>query len=149
MKSHENMLKQRRRWINSSMFAFLYVWKNFQHHASQSKHSGYDKYFALNIAMVLSMISLVTTYFSPTLFFYVLFTTILQINVKSDLVFIIARFVSTIFVCFYLIGVAGSLMGNIWIPYARYISMVMAVFVFILFGLLVYNVLGIYLSIKL
>jgi cellulose synthase/poly-beta-1,6-N-acetylglucosamine synthase-like glycosyltransferase len=81
MKSHEDLMKQRRRWINSSMFAFLYVWKNFQYHASQSKHSGFDKYVRLNLAMFLSMMSLITTYFAPTLFFYVLFTTILQISV--------------------------------------------------------------------
>jgi hypothetical protein len=63
------------------MFAFLYVWKNYQYHVSQSRHSGIDKYFSLNISMMLSMLSLVTTYFSPTLIFYVLFTTILQISI--------------------------------------------------------------------
>jgi chitin synthase len=119
MKSHEDLMKQRRRWINSSMFAFLYVWKNYQYHVSQSKHSGLDKYVRLNIAMMLSMLSLITTYFSPTLIFYILFTCILQIGITTDYIFILARVISISFVCFYLIGVAGSLMGNIWIPYSR------------------------------
>jgi cellulose synthase/poly-beta-1,6-N-acetylglucosamine synthase-like glycosyltransferase len=148
MKSHEDLMKQRRRWINSSMFAFLYVWKNFQYHVSQSRHSGIDKYFRLNIAMLLSMLSLITTYFSPTLIFYILFTTILQISITTTYVFIIARVISTIFVCFYLIGVAGSLMGNIWIPYSRYISVVMAFFTFGVLGLVLYNIVGIYLNLS-
>lgn len=148
MKSHDDLMKQRRRWINSSMFAFLYVWKNYQYHASQSKHSGLDKYFRLNIAMLLSMLSLITTYFSPTLIFYILFTTILQISIDTGFVFIIARVVSTAFVCFYLIGVAGSLMGNTWIPYSRYISVVMALFTFGVLGLVVYNIVGIYLNLN-
>ena len=41
MKTHEDLMKQRRRWINSSLFAFLYVWKNYFHkevrfHSNQS-----------------------------------------------------------------------------------------------------------------
>lgn len=33
MKTHEDLMKQRRRWINSSMFAFLYVLRNYYFNA--------------------------------------------------------------------------------------------------------------------
>lgn len=128
------------------MFAFLYVWNNYQYHASQSNHNGFDKYVRLNLAMILSMLSLITTYFSPTLIFYILFTTILQISITTEYVFIIARVISIFFVCIYLVGVAGSLIGNGWIPYARYISIVMALITYGLMGLVTYNIVGIYLN---
>ena len=34
MKTHMDLMKQRRRWINSSLFAFLYVFKNYYFNAS-------------------------------------------------------------------------------------------------------------------
>ena len=34
MKTHTDLMKQRRRWINSSLFAFLYVFKNYYFNAS-------------------------------------------------------------------------------------------------------------------
>lgn len=33
MKSHEQLMIQRRRWINSSYFAFLYVFRNYYYNA--------------------------------------------------------------------------------------------------------------------
>lgn len=148
MKSHEDLMKQRRRWINSSMFAFLYVWKSYHYHASQSKHSGVDKYVRLNLAMLTSMLSLITTYFSPAIIFYILFTTILQISISTEFVFIIARVVSILFVCFYLVGVVGSLQGNVWITYARYISIAMGIFTYGLLGLVTYNIVDVYLNLS-
>ena len=42
MKDHENLMKQRRRWINSSMYAFLYVLKNYDYNAHESAHGFID-----------------------------------------------------------------------------------------------------------
>ena len=42
MKDHQNLMKQRRRWINSSMYAFLYVLKNYHYNAYESNHGGFD-----------------------------------------------------------------------------------------------------------
>jgi len=39
-------------------------------------------------------------------------------------------------------------MGNIWIPYSRYISVVMAVFTFGILGLVIFNLVGIYLNLN-
>jgi chitin synthase len=32
MKNHKQLMSQRRRWINSSLFAFLYVFDNYYYH---------------------------------------------------------------------------------------------------------------------
>lgn len=80
MKTHEDLMKQRRRWINSSLFAFLYVWKNYYFNSMESKHSFFDKYLKLNLSMVLALLSFVTSYLTPCMYFYILFATIQQIN---------------------------------------------------------------------
>jgi chitin synthase len=52
------------------------------------------------------------------------------------------------FICVYLIAVAGSLMGNSWIPHAKYVSLVMGVYTYGLLGLVTYNIVGIYLNLS-
>ena len=94
------------------------------------------------------MLSLITTYFSPALLFYIILTTILQIGITTTYIFIIARVISIMFICFYLVGVAGSLLGNSWINHAKYISIVMGVFTFALVALVAYNIVGIYLDLN-
>lgn len=39
-----------------------------------------DKYLKLNLSMVLALLSFATSYLTPSLYFYVLFATIYQIN---------------------------------------------------------------------
>ena len=80
MKTHEDLMKQRRRWINSSLFAFLYVFKNYYFNAMESYHGFWDKYINLNLSMVLALLSFVTSYLTPSLYFYVLFSTSYQIS---------------------------------------------------------------------
>jgi len=64
--------------------------------------------------MLLSMLSLINTYFSPVIQFYVIYSTIYQVGINTSWVFIIARVVSALFVGVYLGAVGGSLMGNVW-----------------------------------
>jgi chitin synthase len=146
MKSHEDLMKQRRRWINSSMFAFEHVQANYQYNVSLSSHNFWDKYVKLNLAMLIAQVSMVTTYISPSIIFYILFTTILQIDIAQEGAFIAARIISVYFVLVYLVGVAGSLMGNAWIQYARYISFFMIPIVYGLLGLVTYNIVQVYLD---
>jgi len=107
-------MKQRRRWINSSLFAFLYVFKNYYFNAIESKHGVFDRYVLLNISMILSLLSFATSYFTPSLYFYIIYATIAQINVTNDITTILAKICALIFVIVYIVAIAGSLAGSVW-----------------------------------
>ena len=146
MKDHENLMKQRRRWINSSLFAFLYVWKNYYFNSMESRHGFFDKYIKLNVSMVLALLSFVTSYLTPSIYFYVLYQTIAQIEPTSALCQIIAKAVSIIYIMVYLVAVAGGLTGAVWTKHAHIVSGVLSVFTFAMWGLVSYNILAIYLG---
>ena len=146
MKTHEDLMKQRRRWINSSLFAFLYVWKNYYFNAMESRHSFADKYIKLNLSMVLALLSFATSYVTPAIYFYVLFATIFQIAPSNLYVQIAAKVVSIIYIMVYLVGVAGGLTGAIWTKHAHIVSGILSFFTFAMFGLVVYNIIVIYLG---
>jgi chitin synthase len=118
MKSHEDLMKQRRRWINSSLFAFLYVFKNYYFNSGESNHSAFDRYVKLNLSMILALLSFATSYLTPAIYFYVLYSTIIQIDVSSFIVNIVAKVAAVIYIVIYLIAIAGGLSGSLWTKYA-------------------------------
>ncbi len=140
-------MKQRRRWINSSLFAFLYVWKNYYFNVMDSKHGFFDKYIKLNISMLLALLSFITSYLTPAMYFFILYVTILQIDVNSFGVSIIAKIVSILYIMIYLVGVGGGLSGANWTKHAHIISSILSVFTFLMWGLVVYNVVFIYVGV--
>jgi chitin synthase len=139
-------MKQRRRWINSSLFAFLYVFRNYYFNAMESRHSFMDKYVKLNMSMVLALLSFCTSYLTPSIYFYVLFATIYQIAPDNVLCRIIAQVVSIFYIMVYLVGVAGGLTGAVWTKHAHVVSAVLSVFTFAMWGLVTYNIVFIYLG---
>lgn len=139
-------MKQRRRWINSSLFAFLYVFRNYYFNAMESRHSFMDKYVKLNLSMVLALLSFCTSYLTPSIYFYVLFATIYQIAPDNSLVRILASVVSIFYIMVYLVGVAGGLTGAVWTKHAHVVSAVLSVFTFAMWGLVTYNIVFIYLG---
>ena len=62
MKDHENLMNQRRRWINSSLFAFMYVYKNYYYNVMDSDHNFCRKYCTLNLSMIIALLSALNTY---------------------------------------------------------------------------------------
>jgi len=146
MKTHEDLMKQRRRWINSSLFAFLYVWKNYYFNAMESRHSFLDKYVRLNLSMILALLSFATSYLTPSIYFYVLFATIYQIQPNNIYVQIASKVVSIVYIMVYLVGVAGGLTGSIWTKHAHIVSSILSIFTFAMWGLVVYNIIVIYLG---
>ena len=146
MKDHENLMNQRRRWINSSLFAFHYVFKNYYFNVVDSKHNFYRKYISLNISMFLALLSMLNSYITPALYFFVLYSTIFQLKFKgSDTV---AQVVCAIYVLIFFIGVAGALTGRQWSKRAGTLSAVLSIFTFLMFALVLYNIIVIYLNVS-
>lgn len=146
MKTHEDLMKQRRRWINSSMFAFLYVLRNYYFNAMESKHTFVDKYIKLNLSMLLSLLSFATSYATPSLYFFVLFATIYQIDPSQVYIRVASLVVPIIYIMTYLVAVAGGLTGAVWTKNAQVISYILAFFTFAMFGLVTYNIIVVYLG---
>lgn len=71
-------MKQRRRWINSSYFAFEYVDRNYYFNVMESKHNCWRTYFMLPLSMFLAKLSFINGYFTPAFFFFTLYTTVKQ-----------------------------------------------------------------------
>lgn len=144
MKDHENLMNQRRRWINSSLFAFMYVLDNYYFNVVESKHNFIRKYVTLNISMLLALLSMLNSYIAPSLYFFVLYSTIYQLGFNgSDTA---AKIVTLIFTMIFLSGVAGALTGRQWSKRAGVLSAVFSIFTFLMFLLVTYNILFIYLQ---
>jgi len=139
-------MKQRRRWINSSLFAFLYVYKNYYFHAMESKHNFFDKYVKLNLSMFLALLSLLSSYITPSIYFYVLLQTITQIDITSNSAAIAAKIVAIAYVMVYLVAVAGGLTGAVWTKHAYLVSAVLSCFTFAMLALVLYNLVFVYLG---
>jgi chitin synthase len=114
MKDHKTLLGQRRRWINSSLFAFLYVWQNYYFNVLESEHNCYRSYISINVSMIFAGLSFLNSYFTPALYFFVLYITIAQIDNQSAACSNLATIISGIY-CFVMLGaVGGSLIGKKW-----------------------------------
>jgi chitin synthase len=83
MKSHEQLMTQRRRWINSSYFAFFYVFRNYYYNAMESSHGFFRKYVLLRISMLLAFLSFLNGYLIPAFYLFALYTTIVQSGSNS------------------------------------------------------------------
>lgn len=78
MKSHEQLMIQRRRWINSSYFAFFYVFRNYYYNAMESSHGFFRKYILLSVSMFMAMLTFLNGYLTPSFYVFALYTTIVQ-----------------------------------------------------------------------
>lgn len=94
------------------------MFKNYYFNAMESYHGFWDKYINLNLSMVLALLSFVTSYLTPSIYFYILFSTIYQINPNDVATVIVAKVVAIAYVMVYLIAVAGGLTGSVWSKHA-------------------------------
>lgn len=77
-----DLLIQRRRWINSSYFAFDYVFKNYDFDVRESSHGFFHRNFMLPFVMFFSKLSMINTYFGPSIFMFALFTSVHETYLK-------------------------------------------------------------------
>jgi hypothetical protein len=96
--------------------------------------------------MILALLSFATSYFIPSLYFYVLYATVIQIDVNNEGVQIIGKILALIYIIMYLIAIAGGLSGSVWTKYAENVSRVFALLNYIMLGLVTYNVIFVYLG---
>ena len=96
--------------------------------------------------MVLALLSFATSYLTPSIYFYVLFATIYQIDPANVIVQVLSKVVSILYIMVYLIAVAGGLTGSVWTKHAHVVSAILAFFTFAMLGLVTYNIVFVYLG---
>lgn len=114
MKTHKDLMMQRRRWINSSMFAFLYVMRNSFYNVMESKHNFFRRYITLNLSMLIALLSFVNSYFIPSIYMFILYTTIMNIGGYGSIWDELAKVASFIYVIVFGCAVGGGLIGKSW-----------------------------------
>jgi len=97
--------------------------------------------------MILALLSFLTSYITPCLYFYIIYATISQVDPSILYIQIAAKVVAIIYIMVYLVAVAGGLTGQVWTKHAQVVSIILTCFTFGMWGLITYNVLFIYLGI--
>jgi hypothetical protein len=138
-------MNQRRRWINSSLFAFLYVYKNYYYNVMDSNHNFYRKYCTLNLSMIIALLSTLNAYITPAIYFFIIYATISQLGFPGAEW--IAKLVCMLYCFVFFSAVGGAITGRQWSKRAHVISAILAGFTFLMILLIIYNVLFIYLRI--
>lgn len=100
--------------------------------------------------MYMALLSFATSYFTPGIYFYVLYATMNQIGTDPNLPYLqyIARVVSLFYIILYLIAIAGGLSGSVWTKYAENVSRVFAIFTYALLVLVTYNIIFVYIKVN-
>lgn len=147
MKSHEQLMIQRRRWINSSYFAFMYVFRNYYYNAMESSHNFARKYLLLGVSMLLALLSFLNGYLIPAFYLFTLYTTIVQ-SASNIVIQYVAEVLTLLYVFMILLCVVWSLFGQDWTRKAYFLSYIFSFYTFLLIGLVLYNVVGVYLQLQ-
>ena len=147
MKSHQQLMIQRRRWINSSYFAFLYVFRNYYYNAMESSHNFFRKYIFLSFSMFLALISFVNGYLIPSFYVFALYTTIVQAG-SNYVIQYAAEILTLTYIFMIVLCVTWCLFVTQWTKQAHIISYIFSFYTFLLMALVVYNVVGVYLELN-
>lgn len=69
---------------------------------------------ALNVSMFMAALSFVTSYFTPSIYWFILYVTIYQIDINNEYITGAAVVVSIIYIFLIMTAIAGSLTGKLW-----------------------------------
>jgi hypothetical protein len=99
----------------------------------------------LPLSMLLAKMSFVNGYFTPAFFFFTLYTTVKQ-SASQVWVPYVANLTGLLYILTVVVCVGGSLMGVIWTKHAWKASLVFTFFTFLMLGLVIWNVVGVYIG---
>jgi hypothetical protein len=98
--------------------------------------------------MILALLSFATSYFTPSFYFYILYSTIIQLDLTSVLISYIARVAALVYVIVCLVAIAGGLAGSVWTQHAHHVSRIFSLATIVLLVLVTYNIAVIYLNLS-
>lgn len=139
-------MTQRRRWINSSYFAFFYVFRNYYYNAMESSHGFFRKYLLLRLSMFVALLSFINGYLIPAFYLFALYTTIVQSG-SNYVIQYGAQIMTMIYIFMIILCVTWSLYGTQWTKQAHYLSYIFSFYTFLLMFLVIYNIVGVYLQV--
>lgn len=105
------------------------------------------KYVLLSISMILAFISFLNGYLIPAFYCFALYTTIVQ-SASNVVVQYAAEVLTLLYIFMIILCVVWSLYGQEWTKKAYYLSYIFSVYTFLVLGLVIYNVVGVYLQIE-
>jgi hypothetical protein len=121
------------------------VFKNYYYNVMDSKHNFCRKFCTLNMSMFIALLSLLNTYITPALYFFILYVTIYQMGFQGSEWVAKAACLVYLFVFFAAIG--GALTGRQWSKRASIVSKFFAFYTVLMILLVIYNLIFIYLRI--
>lgn len=116
---------QRRRWINSSLFAFEYVLANYSFDMRESRHGVIDT-IMITIGMIVAAIGSINAFLIPCFYLFILYAILntndtlkyvqdTYLNGSTALQDYVSLFFSVLYVGTVVAAIGGSLNGNRWI----------------------------------
>ncbi len=96
----------------------------------------------------MALLSFITSYFTPAIYWFILYVTIYQIDVNNQYISGAAVVVSITYVFLILTAIAGSLTGKLWTENAEKISYCLSAITLLMYGLVIYNLFFIYIDFR-
>ena len=95
--------------------------------------------------MILALLSFINGYLIPAFYCFAMYTTMVQ-SASNIIIQYIAQILTLLYIFMILLCVVWSLYGQEWTKKAHYISYIFSFYTFLVLGLVIYNVAGVYIQ---